>query len=448
MNDRIRSLRESDATLGIVMFIIGGVLIAGVLTGAISRILNGGPSRTITAVFADTRQLADGDPVRIDGVDVGTVQSLRLDADHRSATVTLGLDGSAGPLHRDASAQIRFRTLLGGTFYVDLDRGTPGDGTLGSGQIPELRTGSQVELDDITSIVRHGARTGLETVPGQLAQAFSDVAEPAGVLSELARQSPSLAGGLSALRGEQPSSDVQTLITQAGRTVAALDAPDEALRTLVAGTAAFVQVTAARRADLIAALNEAPGVMTRTDTTLSDLDHTVAVANPLLRSLNGAAPRLAPAVRSLRGTVIPASTLLHRAVPLLDHLKPAVTRLAAASGQALPLLNALAPSLNVLDHAILPFTGTKDPQTGLTPAEMVGPGLGSGLGAVGAYEDNIGGFVRFPVTSGSTFLYLPCQTYFGNPDQNNQLLGCEDIKTAIGAYLNFLGSAGATGASR
>lgn len=435
-----RSLK-SDAVFGLVVAIVGSVLIAGVVTGAIRHLLAGGSARNVTAVFNDTRQLAKGDPVRIDGVDVGSVSKLVLDGDRHSATVTLGLNSSAGPLYRDASAAIRFRTLLGGNFYVDLTRGTPGSGQLAGSQIPRARTSTQVEVDDITTLVKDGARTGLQTMPSELAKALRDPTEPAGVLRELASASPALTHGLAAVRGEQPSSDVQTLVSSAQQAVTALDAPAAQLRTLVAGTAALVQVTAARSADLVHTLDLAPGVMARTNTTLTDLDGTLRAANPLLDRLIGASPLVAPAVAKLRGAVIPTSSLLHTAVPLLDDLRPAVEHLAAASAQAQPLLSALSPSLTKLNETILPYTGKPDPQTQHSMAEMVGPGLGSGLGSVGDYADNLGGFVRFPVSSGNTALYLPCQTYFSNPDLGSKLLACEQIQTAVSQVLHYLGGA-------
>jgi virulence factor Mce-like protein len=427
-------VKESDAALGAIAAIVCTLLVAGALSGTITGIFSGGSSRTVKAVFVDTRQLEVGNPVRIDGVDVGTVTALQLDPGGQTATVALALDSSAGPLYRDASASIRFRTLLGGAFYVQLDRGTPGVGDLGAGDaIPASRTTSQVELDDITTVVRGAAKRGLQTMPGELAKVLRDPREPAGALQAVATQSPSLASGLSAVQGSDPSTDIGDLITSANRTMGAFDAPTGQLQRLVAGTASLVEVTSARSSDISNTIDRAPGVMDRTNTTLTQLSRTLSIANPLLSTLDTSAPRVAPTVSRLRGTIEPANTLAQSATPLLYSLRPAVQSLASASQEALPLLNSLAPSISELQDKILPYTAKPDSGTQRSTAEMIGPAA-EALGSIGSYVDDSGRFVRFPATSGNTPLYLPCQTYFSNPDDVNKVVACQSIKSALQMY--------------
>jgi ABC-type transporter Mla subunit MlaD len=411
-------------------------------TGAISGLLNPPGNRTVKAVFVDARQLKPGDPVRITGVNVGTVQSLSL-LHGRAATVTMKLGGSTGPLYADAGAQIRFRTLLGGNFYVDLDRGNASAGALRSETIPQSRTGSQVELDDITSVVQGAAKEGLQKLPAQLGIALGDPNYPARSLQTLAAQSPALAGGLNALRGEQPDTDLTNLINSANTTVQALDQPYGQLQQLVSGTASFLQATSARSGDLQRTIQTAPALLARADTTMSSLETTLHLVNPLLVKLEPTAPAVAPTVKDLRGTVQPANTLLNHATPLLHHLRPAVRSLASASRTALPLLDQLTPSLDELADKILPYMSEIQPDSKHSMAEMIGPGM-AGLGAMGAYEDNNGHFARFPATAGSESFYLPCQADF-NPTQTQQLLACETISQALGQFLGAGSSS--TGAS-
>ncbi len=417
----------SDAALGTAAAALVIALVLAIETGMVSHLLNPPGNRTLTATFTDARQLAPGDPVRITGVNVGSVDSLSLHG--RAAVVTMKLQGSAGPIYRNASAQLRFRTLLGGDLYVDLDRGTPAAGRLGSMTIPASRTGSQVELDDVTSVIQGQARQGLQTMPGQLATALGDSRYPARSLQALAAQSPSLAGGLRAMRGEQPG-DVQTLIDSANTTVQALDQPDGQLRELVSGTASLLQATSAEQTNLERTIQIAPGLLERADATMGSLNDTLHLANPLLVSLESSAPAVAPTVARLRNTVDPADVLLRRATPLLRDLRPAVSSLAVASQKALPLLDQITPSLSQLADQILPYMGEIQPDTKHSLAEMIGPAM-AGLGAMGAYEDNNGHFARFPATAGSESFYLPCQADF-NPSQTQQLLACETIAQAFG----------------
>jgi hypothetical protein len=131
-----------------------------------------------------------------------------------------------------------------------------------------------------------------------------------------------------------------------------------------------------------------------------------------------------------------ADALLRNAVPLLRSLRPAVTSLASVSRQGLPLLAELQPALDKVDGKILPFLDEVDPETRRSTSEMIGPTFaGLGAGAAGQ-EDGNGHFIRFPATSGSSPLYLPCQIYFGNPDKD-KVLACESLQKDLDRFLTF-----------
>jgi phospholipid/cholesterol/gamma-HCH transport system substrate-binding protein len=420
----------SDRALGLTVAVVTVLFLIGVVTGVLRSAFTSDGDTTIRAAFADSRQLKPGAPVRIDGVDIGKVQNLTLSADRRTDVVTMKVDGKkAAVLRADARAHIRFRTLLGGAFYVDLDRGTPGVVALGSGTIPATRTDSQVELDDITTVLQGHARKGLDTIPRELSKSLADPDVPAAAIGVIAGQSPAIAGGLQAARGAEPGSDIETLVHATAKTVQALDAPGDRLKAVVAGTASLVQTTARRRSDITAALDRAPADLRLTDATLADLGHTLIVADPVLRNVDRAAADVAPTVSGLRRLITPANRLLADAVPLLRSLRPAVTSLATTARQGTPLLDALDPVLAKLDKTVLPFTGKVDPDNGHTTAQMVGPGI-SGLAGIGAYLDNNGRYVRFPVSAGNSSLYLPCQTFLNNPDAR-KLVTCQGLAKSM-----------------
>jgi phospholipid/cholesterol/gamma-HCH transport system substrate-binding protein len=442
MSAQARRRGIGDVGLGLIAAAVALLVIVGIQTGFIRGLFTSPGNRPLSAVFADARQLQAGDPVRISGVDVGTVNSITLDPGGRAATVAMKLGGDAGPLYADASAHIRFRTLLGGAFLVDLDRGSPSAGSLTTGTIPEVRTDSQVEVDDITSVIEGQAKRGLQVMPGQLAVALGDRRYPARTLQTVAAQSPALAGGLGAVRGAQPASDIRTLIDSANTTMQALDRPYGRLQQLVAGASSVVQATAARSLDLQTTIDTAPPLLNQADATMRGLRGTLSLANPLLVKLEPTAPAVAPTVADLRGTVVPANRLLNRAVPLLHVLRPAVSSLASASATTLPMLDELTPSIDELAAKILPYLNEVQPDSKHTFAEMIGPGAAA-LGAIGAYRDNDGGIVRFPATSGNAAFYLPCQTYFNDPEEK-QAIACESISTAIAQLFGDQG----TGASR
>jgi len=423
-----RSLLGLLAILG-----TGGLLIA-TYNGTVRGLFAGGTPE-VTAIFSDVRTLQEGSPVRVHGVQVGEVKSLEAASGSRGTRAVLSVDEDTGPIYRDARASVVWRTLLGGSFAVNLDPGRPESGRLGSGEIPLRQTTSQVELDDITSVIEGDARAGLRTLPKELARTMRDPSTVAGLARKLAGVSPDVEQGLDAVRGIDKDRDLRNLLTEAGRTARALDAPNGELRTMVSGAAAFVSRTAAREADLRAALDMAPATLHTTNVTLGELDTTLELVDPLLARLREPAGQVAPTLARLRPVVVGASRLLSRAEPLLDRLRPAVRSVAAAARQGLPLLDDLAPGLTRLDKTILPYMNELDPETAHSAAQMVGPALG-GLGNVAAQYDANGHFLRFPATGGSSSTYLPCQVYAGNPDKAKGI-ECRALQDILEKYLSY-----------
>ncbi|HUE26065.1 MAG TPA: MCE family protein, partial [Solirubrobacteraceae bacterium] len=74
--------------------------------------------------FPNAFDLADQADVRIAGVSVGKVVSKQLDARDNRTLVTIQMNNKYAPIHRNAQAILREKTLLGET-YVQLTEGSP-----------------------------------------------------------------------------------------------------------------------------------------------------------------------------------------------------------------------------------------------------------------------------------------------------------------------------------
>lgn len=428
-----RSMRESRVALGIATLAVACAAGALVWNGTFERV-TAPQTRTIRAVFQNVRDLRTDDPVRIDGVQVGKVDKLTLDSSGRTASVELAIEDRAWPIYADASARVVQRTLLGGNFVVSIDRGHPTAGDLGSK--PITRTSGQDEIEDLTSIAGGGARKGLRTMPGEIAKALRNPHDLAGTLDALGDASPSLAGGLTAMQGVKPQSDLRTFVSASARTVRALDAPNDAVERTISGAAATLTTTARRQQQIRDAFVVAPSVMRHTQVTLSQLTTTLELADPLIARLRASSADVAPTVARLRPVVSNANRLARSAVPLLRTLRPAVSSLASAANTGHPLLKGLAPSLTRLADQILPFMGERDPDTDHTTAEMVGPGL-TALGAILAPLDSEGHYTRFPLSvNESSLADLPCRAYLGNPHAQ-KLADCEDLFATLAKVLNY-----------
>jgi ABC-type transporter Mla subunit MlaD len=434
----MRARERSRTATGALALLLAVAFTAGVLGGVIGPDMFAGGGRTVRAVFADAQQLRPGDEVRVQGVVEGSVTGIASGPGARSAVVTMSVAGSAGPLYRDATAVLRWKTLLGGAFYVELGRGSPAAGPLRGATIGLGHTGGQVELEDLLSVDRGAARRGLRTMLGQLATALSDPGAPASGLRTLASVAPFVSSGLAAVRGSEADADVRRLVRGTAATLRALNAPDGRLRGLVQGAAATLWVTAARAADLQAGLDLAPAALRQTRATLARLETTLGLAGPLLRSLVAPSGEVAPTVAALHPAVTGADRLLGTAVPLLRALPPALRSIASTARRGLPLLTGLTPSLDRLAGDVLPYLDQVDPASRHTTAEMIGPTLEALGPDITGQEDQNGHFIRFPATSGSSPFYLPCQLYAGNPTSAS-FLDCTALRTALAG---FLGSGG------
>src|SRR6476620_4475392 len=101
----------------------------------------------VQVAFPEATTLATEADVRIAGVSVGKVRKLAVDHGANRTLATIELDSAYAPLHQDAHAILRQKTLLGET-YVELTPGhgakAPEGGKLGDGQVSNT-----VQLDEI-----------------------------------------------------------------------------------------------------------------------------------------------------------------------------------------------------------------------------------------------------------------------------------------------------------
>lgn len=429
--------------IGLVTLSLVLLAVLGNFTGILRGLFEKRGTHEVTAIFPTSQQLHSGAYVRIRGVEVGKVERLDSMEGGRATRVTMLVKKSAGHLYKDAHASLRWRTVLGSAFYVDLDPGHPSDGVL-EGAIPRTHVSTQVELDDVTSIFQNGARKGLQTLPRELSAALSDHDTPARLLNDVADAAPDIAKGVGAVRGQRPDADLQHLVTSTSRLVDVLGRSQGQLHDLVNGAARTLQATGAHGAAIDSALAQSPGVLARTRTTVHQLDRTLALADPVLADLKQPAGQVGPTLAKLNPTVRSADTLLTSAVPLLRDLRPTARSLSRTAQKGLPVLNELDPSLDGVKDTILPYLAAKDPGTGMSTTDAIGGFAAAwGPGFAGQRDAN-GGLLRFALTAGSAPIYLPCQTYINNPDKAKQV-ECESLQTLLKSVFSYNPLAAAPG---
>ena len=151
-------------------------LIALVLLLAITHHvpLLGKSGQIVRAEFAAANQVNKLTPVRVAGVDVGKVESVERGSSPDTAIVKMRITDDQVQLHRDARAAVRWRTVLGGNMFIDVQPGSPSAPALGDAVIPASRTTSQAELDDVTQIFDHGTANAQRAMLRGLRSSLAD----------------------------------------------------------------------------------------------------------------------------------------------------------------------------------------------------------------------------------------------------------------------------------
>ncbi|MHB8691571.1 MAG: MlaD family protein [Solirubrobacteraceae bacterium] len=419
---------------GVIVFVVA--LIVVTFTG-IYRAPFSGSSRTVVAMFDRAAQLYPGDEVRLEGMINGSVTAVVRNPSGTGTKVTMALDSGAGPLYGDARARLRIKTLLGGSFYVEIDRGDPASGPLRSALIPLSRTSVQVEIEDVTDIFRGAAMQGFKTLMSQSATMLADPAPPARDLTIADQIAPAATAGLRGLRGIGAGYDLPALVHSAAQAVHALDSPTDQLHTLVSGAAATFDVTGARSHDIARTIAALPPASSQLIGTLSQVNGTLSIADRLIGRLIPPAPSVGPTLAELRPALVSTNGLLVTARPLLQSLPPLLTRVKTASSSGVPLVDQLRGALQKFDNIILPYLGAKAPDTGYSTTVMIGAtATGFGGGSSGQLDEN-GRFIRFPASMGASSVYLPCTSSLIGSNSTS-LLKCDAFNTALQNYLSYL----------
>jgi virulence factor Mce-like protein len=285
----------------------------------------------IKAVVSDAQELNKGAQVRIAGVAVGKVASVKR-GPAGTAVVTMNIDDKGRPLHRDATLTVRPRLFLEGNFFIDLKPGSPSAAALDDGEtIPLGQTATAVRLDSVLKIfeadardnVQDGLREYAEGLSGGGATAFNDA------LPDAAPAFLGVARTMSALRGERRD-DLSAWLRESSRIAAGFAENDRALAGLVTGFARTVGATAEHSDDLAATLTEFADLASRAPAPLAELARALpavrrlaAQARPALRAapatLDASRPFLAAVDRIVDPRVLPA--FAHDVRPLAGEIR-------------------------------------------------------------------------------------------------------------------------------
>ena len=326
------------------------VLVLSVLVSG-SALSSGGDSRLmLRATFKDASPLLEGNDVRLRGVKVGTVATMKVV--DGGAEVMIELEREALPVHEDARLQIRPVSLLGER-YVELDPGSSEAPVLSDGaRLGPDQTGSSVDLDEVLSALDAPTAAGLTSILGTLGDGL-DGNGPA-VRRALEKLAPALTdtGALTTILRDQ-NQTLGTLVESLSQVASGVSANGgKDVERVVDAANVLLQQTQINEGAFREMLAELPTTMRQAQKTLGILETTAGAAVPTLRKLR-------PTVADLDVIAGELRTFADAADPALGALNPVLKKAEALIKEARPvaeLLRQQAPALATDIDALDPLT--------------------------------------------------------------------------------------------
>jgi phospholipid/cholesterol/gamma-HCH transport system substrate-binding protein len=326
----------------------------------------------LKAVFQNATNLRTNSPVRIAGVEVGTVKNVSAYKDSSgtatgAALVTMSLNKDGLPIHSDATLKIRPKLFLEGNFFVQLSPGSPSARDLKSGStIPVTQTSAPVQIDQVLTSLQSDTRTNLQI----LLKGYGDALDGKPLPGEDADQVPAVKGltagqalnksldySPQALRGtalvnegflgEDPH-DVSKLIASTQRVAAALNSNEGVLQDFITNFNRTVAAFAAQQDNLKQSIHLLGPVLTKANSTLIHLNQSF----PPTRAW---AIEILPGVRETPATInasFPWVAQTRKLVSprelggLVNELRPSIHDLAGVTDESLKLI----PQLDLINR--------------------------------------------------------------------------------------------------
>lgn len=427
--------------IGIVVIVVACYFVFGG-----SSPLSGTPYQ-LKAVFTSETQLHIPSPVRIAGVDVGEVTSVKHvgGSSSQAGLVTMSINPNGLPIHSDATMKIRPRIFLEGNFYVDLQPGTPSAPDLKSGStVPVGRTAGPVQLDRVLSSLDSETRTNLET----LLRGFGSSLNGQPTVAEDATQDPivrGLTGGQAlnkslqyspdafkasaivneALLGVSPH-DLSGVVKGNAEVFKALARSGDQLSSFVTTFNATMAALSARQHELSQTISLLPPFLTSAESSDTALDRSFGPTKAFARALTPGISQLGPAITAglpwlAQGTLLMSPQELGG---LVRYLTPAIQNTGATIAPTEALIKQADLLTRCFDHNIVP-TGNEvisDPPIG-TGQPVYRELFQSAVGLAGAAQnfDGNGRYVRANAGGGDNRVTTPSLPG-GGPAYGNAVL--------------------------
>ncbi len=303
----------------------------------------------ISFPYAD--QLATQADVRIAGVSVGQVIGKSLDPQGNRTIATIQMQKKFAPLHVDARAILRQKTILGET-YVELTPGSPNSkavpdgGLLARGQVQ-----TAVQLDQVFNALDPKTRAAFRQWQQELAKALNGNAQN---LNDVLGNLPTFAADASDILQvlDVQHGAVVNLVQNGGTVFAALSRNQSALRNLITTGETTFATTAANNNALADTFHVFPTFLNETKATMTRLQAFSTNTDPLLKELEPVAADLKPTLADVRALSPDLRRLFVKLGPLIAVSRTGLPGIRDVLTGAKPLLASVGPFLSELNPII------------------------------------------------------------------------------------------------
>jgi phospholipid/cholesterol/gamma-HCH transport system substrate-binding protein len=294
-----------------------------------------------------------GQTVNIAGVEVGQISSVKLE--DGKAIVGMKIERDHARIYRDATILLRPKTGLK-DMVAELNPGTPEAGELPEGErIPISQTLPDVNLDEILASLDADTRDYLRVLLRDASTALDDNGSELGQairrFEPTAKYTRKVNEQLAVRRR-----NIKRVVHNFSLLMGELGAKDRQVAAFVQNSNAVFATLASQDANLRATLEELPGALDETQTTLGKVDRLATVLGPTLEDLRPGARALGPSLRETQPFLTTTTPIIRdqlrpfarASLPTIKQLRPAMRDLAAATPnltRSFKVLNALLNTL-------------------------------------------------------------------------------------------------------
>jgi phospholipid/cholesterol/gamma-HCH transport system substrate-binding protein len=410
----------SGANVGVRVLTVVTIALAVVVVGFL-LLRGGGSSYEVTIALPNANQLVIGNQVKIGGVAVGKIKTIKL-ADNGEALIKFSVDpGDLTPLHVGTVARIRSTGLSGiASRYIALSPGPSNAPKIADGgTLPSRDVYTEVDLDEVLNTLDPQTQKDLKDAIDSSAAIFKG--DAAKDLNEgLTKLNPALSqSGLteSEIIRDQPT--FERFLLESADVVSAVAQRDPEIPSLISGAHASLDAVAQKTADLDSALRQLPPTLRQANTTLVDVRSAIGDVRPTVRLAQPVAKPLSNFLTELQPTAAQARPVLAKLRATIDSpggndLLGVLNGLGPLSDKGVPALD----SATKVTNDTLPIGAELRPYT----PDLVG-GLFDGFGGnTAGYYDANGHYARISFQS-SIYSGSGLASFLPVPGRSDGLLG-------------------------